>query len=55
MWGYCGAGIDKKNKGFTIVSVNPDFTGAEGQNRTADTGIFSSQTYENQVTKSNPQ
>ena len=23
MWGYCGAGIDKKKKGFTIVFVNP--------------------------------
>jgi len=31
------------------------FIGAEGQNRTADTGIFSSRTYDNQVTKSKPQ
>jgi len=31
----------KKNKGLRPKSYPLDFTGAEGQNRTADTGIFS--------------
>ena len=46
----------KTKRGRELLAPQPlELIGAEGQNRTADTGIFSSQTYDNQVTKSNPQ